>query len=103
MADYIDRYIPQSYLFGALGMPIDGACGKCHQTKTDCMCQSLSRMDICGIIEDAPSADVRENVHGHWADDDKCSVCGEEPLYEYDLRTLNFCPNCGADMRGTEE
>ena len=58
MADYIDRYIPQSYLFGALGVPIDGACGKCHQTRTDCMCQSLSRMDICGIIEDAPSADV---------------------------------------------
>ena len=27
-----------------------------------------------------------------------CSVCGQEPPSESNLRT-NFCPNCGADMR----
>ena len=27
-----------------------------------------------------------------------CSVCGQEPPNESNLRT-NFCPNCGADMR----
>ena len=28
----------------------------------------------------------------------RCSVCGE-----YECCTDNFCPNCGADMRGKEE
>lgn len=31
-----------------------------------------------------------------------CSVCGQEPPNESNLRT-NFCPNCGADMRGGAE
>ena len=31
-----------------------------------------------------------------------CSVCGQEPPSESNLRT-NFCPNCGADMRGDKE
>ena len=30
-----------------------------------------------------------------------CSVCGQEPPNESNLRT-NFCPNCGARMRGAE-
>ena len=56
-------------------------------------------------FSELPSADVRENVkamyifdthYGEW----RCSNCGivfedyaDEPPY-------NFCPNCGADMRG---
>ena len=58
-------------------------------------------------IEEAPTADVRENVKGEWIEvvleqDEgwnvlacECSVCGR--------RSLNgsaFCPWCGADMRG---
>ena len=38
-------------------------------------------------------------VHGKWNDDCACSVCGCQPWYEHDIYTLNFCPNCGADMR----
>ena len=31
----------------------------------------------------------------------KCSVCGEYHLYAWpDYKNCNFCPNCGADMRG---
>lgn len=50
-----------------------------------------------------PTADVRENKHGKWIFDDfdddrfpyQCSEC------EAWARTNhNFCPNCGADMRG---
>lgn len=57
------------------------------------------------------SADVRENVKGEWIDEKrlsyeydgnevtlvtwKCSKCGEET----NIRS-NFCPDCGADMRG---
>ena len=50
-------------------------------------------------IAGLPAADVQPVVHGHWNDNDTCSVCCDEPLFEYDVRILNFCPNCGADMR----
>ena len=55
------------------------------------------------LIDTAPTADVRENVKGHWEKrKDKplqnwyqCSncgaICGETPKY---------CSECGADMRG---
>lgn len=55
-------------------------------------------------------ADVRENVRGEWIEitnetvewywhSSKCSVCDAEMLLSFD----NFCPNCGADMRGEEK
>ena len=59
-------------------------------------------------IEQIPSADVRENIHGEWEEvtdykDDNvyqwhiiCSVCRQRGMFESD----KFCPNCGADMRG---
>ena len=59
-------------------------------------------------IDDQPTADVRENVRGEWIHDEvtmngntvftpnaKCSICD---CYVY--QESNFCPNCGADMRG---
>ena len=72
-------------------------------------------------INNIPTADVRENVKGHWVDIEpdmmvidtvdhgggaiveitkSCSVC-KTPF----LKTLfdNFCPYCGADMRQTAE
>lgn len=74
--------------------------------------------DLMGIDEcidyNVPTADVRENVRGEWIAHElgghhhktilwghDCSICGhwivvgEEKIKEY-----NFCPNCGADMRG---
>lgn len=30
-----------------------------------------------------------------------CSVCGDKPFFSNSIY-LNFCPNCGADMRGDE-
>ena len=51
-----------------------------------------------------PTADVRENVRGEWEIycDDKgvvqdcyCNQCGFNSVIGG-----NFCPNCGADMRG---
>lgn len=48
-----------------------------------------------------------ERAQGEWTDlstDGRhtgwiaCSVCGQEPPNESNLRT-NFCPNCGASMR----
>lgn len=56
------------------------------------------------IIDDIPTADVRENVKAKWIfpyGDRKykrCSFCGKT-FYSIPS-TSNFCPNCGADMRG---
>lgn len=53
-------------------------------------------------IRYAKTADVRENVKGHWVADRYCSVCDFDK-YEIDCccgMPQNFCPNCGADMRG---
>ncbi len=46
-----------------------------------------------------PSADVVEVKHGKWEEDSgniACSECHTIWLY----RRTDFCPNCGADMRG---
>lgn len=64
------------------------------------------------FIDNAPTADVRENVRGQWLDyrdnpikfyfdgrySAHCSVCGYHPEYEEEMRSANFCPNCGAQM-----
>ena len=55
-----------------------------------------------------PTADVKEVVHGEWIKPFPttikqytriCSVC-KARAYKIGNNTLNFCPHCGADMRG---
>ena len=69
-------------------------------------CRACDVDDMKVELEEAPTADVRENVHGKWgyslAGNWKCSVCGDEPYYD-SRKGLNFCPNCGADMRERSE
>lgn len=50
--------------------------------------------------EERPQGEWIEGYHGHFETLD-CSLCG----YVRDNRyaTSNFCPNCGADMRGEKE
>ena len=55
-------------------------------------------------IRELPAADVVERKKGKWMRISyksgygyKCSVCGS--IYNKRKRRLNFCPNCGADMR----
>lgn len=56
----------------------------------------------------APTIDADIVKHGHWGeyethplahslDGFPCSVCG---VHQDDIRGLNYCPNCGADMDG---
>lgn len=51
-------------------------------------------------IDGLPTVEAKPVVHGEWLERDwfpfnlYCSVCGKEDA-PYD-----FCPNCGADMRG---
>lgn len=67
-------------------------------------------------IDAQPTADVRENVRGEWREENpreksmmwRCSVCGRIAYYptigerkNYKKHCgYNYCPNCGADMRG---
>jgi hypothetical protein len=50
------------------------------------------------LMEDAPAVDAVEVVHGRWVWDDRfhdytCSKC-----HNWDLKTPNYCSNCGAKM-----
>ena len=58
------------------------------------------------MIEELPSAQP-ERKTGKWILDDEyidCSACRHEKWsrvpYESLVKRFNFCPNCGADMRG---
>ena len=51
-----------------------------------------------------PKADAVEVVHGRWVDDYDdprfiCEECGKWLLIEDGTAEMNYCPNCGADMR----
>ena len=63
------------------------------------------------MIDNAPTVDAVEVVHGRWTAinqhkdvegwiecDYVCSACGEIAMEEH-----NYCPNCGAKMRGDTE
>lgn len=72
------------------------------------------------ILRSVPTADVQEVKRGKWVQDwehqrliddydeipyVKCSLCGQVEWYidkERDT-TPNYCPNCGASMRGDAE
>ena len=65
---------------------------------------------VLGIIElkiiDLPSAQPERRgrwIQHHGEDFGRCSCCAcPEEVYGYVKVHWNFCPNCGADMRGEE-
>ena len=59
---------------------------------------------VCDDIEEAPTVDAAEVVHGQWKHQYEkgmsykvCSICGCRN--GLDLK-FNYCPNCGAKMDG---
>ena len=69
------------------------------------------KYNLDGLIRQLPSAQP-ERKKGKWIEaydpfnriSGRCSVCGwEAHLYEDDVVGMNYCPNCGADMRGEED
>ena len=86
-----------------------------HQYCKDCdncngvMCRACDNADAMDIVIDMPKADVQPVKRGKWKHvvgmNSKCSVCSHYfPVIEFDSRPfdINFCPNCGADMREKE-
>ena len=77
--------------------------------KNKIMSRELITQRIFHIIDNQPTADVAEVVHGKWVynTDDfmpkyRCSVCGyNKPIVSGENITQepkNYCPNCGAKM-----
>lgn len=57
--------------------------------------------DIDAVIKGIPSADVIEPKRGEWIDFKngwKCNACEK-----WNSEKSNFCPNCGAEMRGADD
>ena len=61
--------------------------------------------ELVDTFAEIPSADVVEVKRGEWKVDEThdyepyCSLCGHEPIAG---EKYNYCPDCGADMRGNE-
>ena len=74
----------------------------CEETKM-MLCKDLRK--ILEKIDDIPSAEP-ERHRGEWIEDghergfSECSKCGYIAVSVLSERHYNFCPNCGADMRG---
>ena len=70
----------------------------------------VDRDDVVKIFADHVRANIKpERKKGKWivVDDGiisgKCSVCGWEAyMYEDDVVGMDYCPNCGVRMEGTE-
>ncbi len=68
---------------------------------------AIKQLEECGIPFGG-KADVAPVVHGRWVSDEgdvlfHCSVCETQisTSWDYDCDEMwNFCPHCGADMRG---
>lgn len=82
------------------------ACGE-GEKYNGVMCRCCRFDDFIGVVDNIPSADP-ERKKGNWIvkeedwrkqlEWDECSECGFATTKQY-----NFCPNCGADMRMSDE
>lgn len=93
----VDEYISRRAL---LELYVDG--------KYDTAEYHVSVPVIIQNIKDIPAADVRAVKRGRWmagihgSVSIVCSVCGYE-WYVASTMSQNYCPNCGADMRGASD
>lgn len=101
MNDYISRQAA-----------IEVMCGQCYVSNPNTCDTRINNTKWCPevyALQNAPPADVRENKRGKWhsrfyskIEMIICSECQSEFSYDAEtgLSDYNFCPICGADMRG---
>lgn len=97
-------------------------CALCRELVLRPMCDKCSNADSIHHIKELAPANVKPVVMGEWLIVDesywrgtqsqdkqinrvslKCSNCGHR-ITRKDFRGIrNFCPNCGADMRGEKD
>ena len=75
-----------------------------HQDGKEACAHEYEHRHFLKILRDLPSAQP-ERKKGEWITQEfgswaECSECHE--LYDIPMAHSNFCPNCGADMRGAE-
>ena len=78
---------------------INIVCDACNDVFGDEPCEP-SDCEILLALKEYPAADVVEREHGEWewhpySADWACICCDH-----HSMEHTNFCPNCGADMRG---
>ena len=102
MADYIDRESLVKYLVGYC----EHLSVLCHNND-DIYAEMLGVTKCLDRVESAPKADVVEVRHGEWLDKDgyfpKCSECDTWTDWSNGTAEFNYCPNCGAYMRGGKD
>lgn len=79
----------------------------CEYCMDDTLCSGCEIDEHLRLI---PTADVVERKKGEWLeiktavlDRYQCSACGVKPLWQAVRLSWNFCPYCGADMRGEKD
>ena len=90
MAEYIEREAAIQAIAKLYRKPID-----------------IYTTDITDELMKVPAADVRPAARGKWEVEDFHTVCCSKCRFSLDimevsayvLNAMNFCPNCGADMR----
>ena len=100
----MSRYIDADALKNKI-TELDGGCA------VDGIGFDIYTCEVFELIDEVPTADVVEVKHGKNICDTvighcefKCSICGADALSvscgSLDGGNFNYCPNCGADMRG---
>ena len=74
---------------------------------------TLTVGNLRAVVNDAPSIDI-EPKRGEWVKRTHntliaqvnfayCSECGQPIMHEHTRSLWNFCPNCGAKMKGADD
>ena len=107
MSDYISRADAMKPFQDRLEIA-EAKCAAGIATICDAQVAGMSEAAI-KLLKDIPTADVRPVVRGEWISyieespegtkyiGHRCSVCNE---WEGFAEGCNFCPNCGAKMKG---
>jgi hypothetical protein len=80
-------------------------CGNCKVCIYHNCCSSeyhATNLYNAGYRKQTEGEWVHTDKAEHWYGKDECSECHYHTFDRTDLSHLNFCPNCGAKMKGGE-